>query len=296
MKTFFTLTRLIIISAILVFISLANFRFAQAAVQWGEVLSNQAQHDANIPGTNNSHFTRQWRTDGWNGTEGYYRWTLLTQNEDDDGYYLDHPNTNSNNLYASFIMRVGPDWSSHFVGGEFKFAMFYPASEPPPYRPTIFNWHTAGGHRTFLTCTNANGDGCRDEFGNQHPSGNHQYQEGPGGHNQWYFVVMGLVNDHTELWIYSQDGTIAGHISNSDTRSWSTTWSVVRLLAYITPTQGGSANAYIDMGRISVTQTLPSPPTGFVSGVTPPPPPPTPSPTADIRANNSTSAISITSG
>src|SRR3989344_9017720 len=170
MKKLFFVTIFAVIG--LFFVSM--FPTTAMAIGWGELVSTQAQHDAQIPGTNNSHFTRQWRTDGsWNGTEGYYRWTTVSQGEDYDGYSLNHPNTGTNSIYTSFIMRIGPAWTSHHVGGEFKFAMFYPVQDAGgsvPFRPTIFSWPTGTGgegtHRTLLTCTNANGDGCRDEFGN----------------------------------------------------------------------------------------------------------------------------------
>jgi hypothetical protein len=188
-------------------------------------------------------------------------------------------------------MRVGPDWWNHISNAEeFKFAMFYPVSTPP--RPTLFNWHVRSGtgsvaYKVFAPAADANGEGHQDEFGNSAPDygyPNHTYREDSSGHDQWYFVVFGIVGNRTRLWIWSQDGQISGddgYLAQSaeKTGGYNETWDMVGVLAYIEQTIGGSANAYIDMCHLSVHNALPSPPAGFVDGN----PDPAPAPASNLR-------------
>jgi hypothetical protein len=140
--------------------------------------------------------------------------------------------------------------------------------------------HSSDGayrYRTFGPDVAAGGQGC-DQFGNcNHNQGdgypNHTYQEGSSGHNQWYFVVMSLESDRTKTYIWSQDGRMGGLYAQSQRADASTlsswnaqTWRTVRLLAYIESTTAGDENAFMDIGHIRVTQSLPSPPPGFVTG------------------------------
>jgi hypothetical protein len=168
--------------------------------------------------------------------------------------------------------------------------MFYPATSVNP-RPTIFNMpisSSAGAYsyRTFGPDLEAGGQGC-DEFGNcSHNQSsafpNHRYKEDAAGHDRWYFIVMSLESDRTKTYIWNQDGTISGlyaqslPASSTTLSSWNAqTWRTVRLLAYILTTTPRDANSYMDIGHIRVSQSLPSPPAGFVTGEAPAPRPPT---------------------
>jgi hypothetical protein len=259
---------------------------ATCTVAWNQLVATQAEHEDCVRefGSDVSHFTRTWRTAGsWDGAEGYMRWRVTrTMGEDDDGYYINHPTTALRSIYLSFVTRVGSSWwRSHTQGDRFKFVMFYPSSGTNP-RPTVFDMpiHSPDGtyrYRTFGPDLAAGGQGC-DQFGNcNHNQGNgyphHTYQEGASGSNQWYFVVMSLESDRTKVYIWSQDGRLSGQYAQSQIadastlRNWNAqSWSTVRLLAYIESTTAGDENAYMDIGRIRVTQSLPSPPQGFVTG------------------------------
>lgn len=251
---------------------------------WGGVINTQALHESRIPGTNTPHFERTWLTAGsWSPTEGYMRWRVnATQPEDDDGYDIAHPVTATRGIYLSFVGRVGSTWWSHHSSADrFKFVMFYPSSGVNP-RPTIFNMPIFAGnggaysYRTWGPDLEAGGSGV-DEFGTgafdwnlNYP--NHTYQEGPAGHSQWYFYVMSLETDRTKVYLWTQDGSKSGAVyaqsqlaNASMLSSWNAqTWSRARLLAYIEATTVGDANSYMDISHIRVTQSLPSPPAGFL--------------------------------
>ena len=259
------------------------------SVSWNQLISTEAEQNACVReyGTDVPHFTRSWLTTGsWNGAEGYMRWRVTrTMGEDDDGYWFSFPRTTSRPIYISFLGRVGPSWwSSHYPAGRFKMVIFQNSAGTNP-RPTIFSmpiYSERGSigsyaYRTLGPDLEAGGQGC-DEFDNceynqSYAYPNHRYKEDRIGHDQWYFIVMSLEDNRTKTYVWSQDGELSGLYAQSrvappDTlNSWNAnTWAAVRLLAYIEATTAGDQNAYMDIGHIRVTQTLPSPPEGFVSG------------------------------
>jgi len=250
---------------------------------WGGVIHTQTLHESVIPGTNHDHFTREWRTsDTWNGSEGHMRWTVAyTELEDDDGYAVIHPSTTSRGIYLSFIGRVGTTWWDHHSSSDrFKFAMFYNQNGTNP-RPTIFNMPIFAGsggaysYRTWGPDIEAGGSGV-DEFGtgafdwdDNYP--NHTYKEGSSG-TDWIFYAMSLETDRTKVYLWTRDGVKSGAVYAQSAQadaglisSWDAqTWTTARLLAYIEATTVGDANSYMDIAHIRVTQSLPSPPSGFV--------------------------------
>lgn len=249
---------------------------AFGAVTWGQVIDTQAEHDEYCGVT--SHFTREWRTTGsWSG-EGYYRWTVSTAAaEDDDGYWINHPQTTGGPVYLSFVGRWGSSWVSKHVGGGWKYAMFYNTTDGNP-RPTVFWESVTGGSGSYAVLgpdIAAGGNGI-DEFGEGYPSvnyPNHTYKELDGtAADQWYFYVFGLVGNYIYVWIYSQDGTLAGGAQGNSYFAISQegsfggyTWNSARLLAYVEQTANGDANSFVDVSHISVTQTKPSVPDGFLT-------------------------------
>lgn len=261
---------------------------ASCTVGWNQPIRTQSEHEDCVRdfGGDVSHFSRTWFANGgWDGSDGFMRWRVMrTMGEDDDGYYINHPGTRTRPIYLSFFARVGSSWwRSHTDGDRFKFVMFYPSSGVNP-RPTIFNMpiHAPDGsyrYRTFGPDLSAGGQGC-DQFGNcNHDQSdgypNHAYKEGSSAHNQWYFIVMSLELDRTKTYIWSQDGLVSGLFAQSQLAdasvlsSWNAqTWQTVRLLAYIEATTAGDENAYMDIGQMRVTQTLPLPPAGFITGQT----------------------------
>ena len=267
---------------------------ADCSVSWNQLISTRAEHEACIRnyGSDIPHFTTAWQeSGGWNNEAGYMRWRVTqTMGEDGDGYWINHPSTRTRPVFISFISRVGSTWwSSHTSGDRFKFVMFLPDTQVNP-RPTIFNMPIfsntgAYSYRTFGPDLEAGGQGC-DQFGNclhNQTNGypNHTYKEDRIGQNQWYFVVMSLETDRTKTYIWSQDGRLSGMYaqslpaSSTLLNSWNAaTWRTVLLLGYIEATTAGDGNAYMDIGHIRVTQTLPSPPAGFVTGEIPVPSPP----------------------
>jgi len=269
---------------------------AECSVSWNQLVSTESEQTGCVRdyGSDVPHFTRSWLTAGsWNGSEGYMRWRVTrTMGEDDDGYWINFPQTTARPIFISFIGRVGPSWwSSHYSGGRFKFVIFQNRAGTNP-RPTIFSmpiYSERGNigsytYRTFGPDLEAGGQGC-DEFGNceynqSYAYPNHRYKEDRNGQDQWYFVVMSLEQDRTKTYIWSQDGELSGLYaqsqlaSSSMVSSWNAnTWSTVRLLAYIEATTAGNESAFMDIGHIRVTQTLPSPPEGFVTGAVKPRPP-----------------------
>lgn len=291
MKTLLSHTAVILLLNV---VSIQSVR-ADCTVSWDQLISTQAEHEGCVRnfGSDTSHFTRTWLTSGsWNGTEGYMRWRVTqTMGEDDDGYWINHPTTASRPIFLSFIARVGATWwTSHTAGDRFKFVMFYPETGTNP-RPTIFNIPITAGaggayaYRTWGPDLEAGGQGC-DQFGhcnfNQDDGyPNHSYREGASGHNQWYFIVMSLEADRTKTYIWSQDGRLTGlyaqslPASSSMLTNWNAQrWRTARLLAYIEATTAGDSRAYMDIGHVRVTQSLPSPPSGFVTGEAPAPEPP----------------------
>jgi hypothetical protein len=246
-------------------------------VTWGEVLDTQSDHDTWVPGTNHPHFTKSWRTeDSWNGSEGYYRWFVsFSEEEDDDGYSINFPNTNSNSVYLSWMQRVGSTWWNHItaIPEEFKYVMFYPEETPP--RPTLFSWHVRDGgntfrYRTFLPAADANSEGHLDEFGDEVPGENypnHSYKEDADGHNQWYWMVNSIEGNQTKLYIFSQDGSLSGLYATSENKTdgyVNETWNNAKLLAYIEETTAGDENSYMDIAHIMLSQTMPTVPSGFL--------------------------------
>ena len=267
---------------------------ADCSVSWNQLISSRAEHESCIRnyGADIPHFTSSWETSGgWNGEEGYMRWRVTqTMGEDGDGYWINHPTTNARPIFISFIAKVGSTWwTSHTSSDRFKFVMFLPDTQLNP-RPTIFNMPIVSGagaysYRTFGPDLEAGGQGC-DQFGNclhNQTNGypNHTYKEDRNGHNQWFFIVMSLESDRTKTYIWSQDGRLSGFYAqslpagSSLLSSWNAAnWRTVLLLGYIEATTAGDANAYMDIGHIRVTQSLPSPPTGFVTGASVVPNPP----------------------
>ena len=246
-------------------------------VAWNQIINSRTEHEncSGGPVVADSHFTKTWLTSGsWNGVDGYMRWNVTrTLPEDDDGYWINHPLTSSRPVYISFMVRAGSTWWTSFTRST-KFVMFYNTASANP-RPTIFNKPIYNGsnyvYRSFGPDLEAGGHGD-DPY--VYP--NHPYKEGPGGHSEWWFVVMSLEADRTKVYLWNQSGTQSGLYSESAQAfpsllsSWNaSTWSAVRLLAYTYNTTAGDQNAYMDIGRISVTQSLPTPPAEFVLGGSP---------------------------
>jgi hypothetical protein len=118
----------------------------------------------------------------------------------------------------------------------------------------------------------AGSQGKMDEFGELNDfsrnAPNHRYKERYSlAQNQWYFFVVGVEGGRLKTWIWSQDGTLSGYYMQSMdcTNIWTQArWNIVRLLAYIEATTEGDSNSYYDIARISVHQSLPALPNGFV--------------------------------
>lgn len=262
--------------------------YGDCNVSFNQVIDTEAEHIScyddgwYVEKEHISHFSQTWvPSGGWNGTEGYMRWTITqTFSEESDGYTIVFPAI-EDTPYISYIMRVGSTWAQHHVGDEWKHTAFKNTADGTD-RPMMFarTLDMCGDpqYGFFYMATDANGDGLQDEFDEtgdwcqNHP--NHTYKELVGtAHTQWYFVVVGIEGTLCKSWIWSQDGTLEGFYADSaDTGSWDVPgWHRAHLFYYVESTTAGDANSYMDVSHIMVSQTLPSPPDGFL-GSTPEPP------------------------
>lgn len=281
-------------SAVLVTTSASDQPYSPST--WGGVINTEALHESVIPGTNNDHFVRTWSASGgWNGG-GYMRWRIAyTQGEDDDGYDILHPAlpAGTRGVYLSWMQRHGSTWMQNTAASDHnKYVMFYPVAGTNPPRPTIFDpivSATSGGpkvYRTWGPDVEAGGAGY-DEFGVSRASGlhpnypNHQFKWDASA-SDWYFIVAALLDDRTSVWVWTRTGgqmigsvaaglgqTFYARSPQADAgllSSWnSNSFTRARLLAYIEATTAGDSNSYVDIADIRLTQTLPSPPAGYLT-------------------------------
>jgi len=271
-------------AALAVMLPLGN---AQARTfAWGEVedfSSATAYQDIYTP---SDIFTESWQsTGGWDGGP----WMKLSLNttpegwEDDAGFTEIHfPNEDSTHVFVFWMQKVGTAYYTSLDVEEYKHVLVYSIERSGGGydRPMVMNWHMGPGlYRIYTSCLDANGNGCRDEFGNlandrgdDYPNHAYHDDDGPPATTQWAFFVFEV--DHSAgsrntLYIWTQDGTIRGespYAASSDA-IFTLPLDYARIAAYMEgATVTDPENAWIGIDYIGVSDTKPSPPAGFVTG------------------------------
>lgn len=256
---------------------------------WGTVIDTYPEWHTGLgggAGDTSMHFdTTHIIGGGFNGND-VIRWTVKSETvgEQGDGFWFEHPDTDSNRIYIGFAMRWGstllnamgtePDYPAKFV-------MFYNTSGTNP-RPTIFmDDIVTGGSGTYtqLTADLAAGGNGNDEFNEgalatNYPDHTFKIQEDSAA-TQWYWIVAGIEADSVNLWVYSQDGTLSGGAQGNDyfatsisigSLDMNQTWRWNQLMSYVEQTGGGDANSWIEFDHCINDTIKPSIPDGFLTG------------------------------
>lgn len=259
---------------ILVFIPLMLFSQVKI-VEWGEVIDTEAEHLEAIVQTDNEHFDSLWVNSGGINNEGYMRFFVREAVADDDGYWLQHPDTTLQSIYGSYLQRFGGTFANYIgdTSPRDKWILFYNDIQANPRPMVVREDKITGGSGTYFTFgvdTIAGGNGW-DEFGESDPNTNypdHTFRIFEDTTiSPWYWVVAGLVNGRIQVWIYSRNGDVTTAITPLPAQLWvGENWQYFRgPMAFMVETTDatGDTTAFVDVGHLKVTYEFPTAPTGF---------------------------------